>query len=150
MSLLHRKCQIIRTGQFVLLSFISLCVLRSTSRDIPSAYLFFLFSNSVSIPEYPWDNPDYVPTAFVVQKIHPTVFVDFYIFSDRVRGDMKKNIILCVLLGVFGLLVVLLILAGMSNVLTQGGAGLTPRVTSPDYRHPSALAPHHDPWALQS
>jgi len=80
----------------------------------------FLVAVSVPpFPEYPWENPDYVPVAFVVQKIQPTILKEFDDFADRVRQDVKKNIILCVLLGVFGLLLVLSILASMSNVLTQ-------------------------------
>jgi hypothetical protein len=71
------------------------------------------------IPHYPWDNPDYVPIAFLVQKIKPTVLREFHDFADSVHKDVKKNTIICVLLGLAGLLIVLSILAGMSNVLTH-------------------------------
>ncbi|VEU44079.1 unnamed protein product [Pseudo-nitzschia multistriata] len=70
-------------------------------------------------PEYPWDDPLYSPIAFVVQKISPDVFEDFNIFENQVKQDVKKNIILCVSLGVLGLVLILSILAVMSKILTQ-------------------------------
>lgn len=69
------------------------------------------------VPSYPIHN--YKPVAFVVQKIPPSIFEEFNVFENRVNDDVKKNIILCVLLGVIGLVLVLSILAVMSNVLTQ-------------------------------
>jgi len=71
------------------------------------------------IPKYPWDEPNYVAISFAVQKIPPTIFGEIDYFEDRVRKDIKKSIVLCVLLGVFGLAIVLCILAVMSNVLTR-------------------------------
>ena len=71
------------------------------------------------LPKYPWENPNYEILGFVVQKIHTSVFADFDIFADRVRQDVKENIIICVLLGVIGLALILSILAVMSNVLTH-------------------------------
>ena len=80
----------------------------------------FLVSTCVPpVPEYPWENPNYSPIAFTVQKMTPTIFGEFHVFADRVRQDVMKNIILCVLLGIFGLLLVLAILAVMSSLLTQ-------------------------------
>jgi len=70
-------------------------------------------------PEYPWDDARYGPIGFLVQKIEPSVFEDFFDFEKQVKQDVKKSIILCVLLGVFGLVLILLILAAMSKILTQ-------------------------------
>ena len=71
------------------------------------------------LPKYPWENPNYEILGFMVQKIHTSVFADFDVFADRVRQDVKENIIICVLLGVIGLALILSILAVMSNVLTH-------------------------------
>ena len=71
------------------------------------------------IPKYPWDTPNYSVNAYAVQIIPPTIFNDFNVFADRVRLDVKKSIIMCVVLGVLGLLLILSILAAMSKVLTQ-------------------------------
>lgn len=71
------------------------------------------------IPDYPWEDPNYHVIAYSVQKITPTIFEDFYVFADRVRRDVRKNIIVCVVLGLIGLVVVLSILAVMSHLLTQ-------------------------------
>jgi hypothetical protein len=78
------------------------------------------FLVSVPTPPVPYfPNDNYVPYAFVVQKIPPSIFKEFDVFENRVREDVKKNIILCILLGVVGLILVLSILAVMSNILTQ-------------------------------
>eukprot|EP00537_Pseudo-nitzschia_pungens_P004689 CAMPEP_0172374480 /NCGR_PEP_ID=MMETSP1060-20121228/55972_1 /TAXON_ID=37318 /ORGANISM="Pseudo-nitzschia pungens, Strain cf. cingulata" /LENGTH=2064 /DNA_ID=CAMNT_0013101175 /DNA_START=277 /DNA_END=6471 /DNA_ORIENTATION=+ len=70
-------------------------------------------------PEFPWNNSFYDPMAFAVQKINPNVFGDFYEFEDQVKQDVKKNIILCISLSFFGLVLILSILAVMTKILTR-------------------------------
>ena len=70
------------------------------------------------IPDYPWDNPGYTIIALNVQKI-PPIFGEFDEFADHVRNDVKRSMIICMSLGFFGLVLIVLVLAVMSDVLAQ-------------------------------
>ena len=90
------------------------------SSQITSYFPFFVSRLlQPPLPKYPWLNPGYIPVAFTVQKIKPTVLREFHEFEDRVNQDVRKNIIVCVFSGFLGLIIALSILACVSRVLTQ-------------------------------
>jgi hypothetical protein len=62
---------------------------------------------------------DYKPVAFVVQVMPPTVFSVIYNVASDIDSDVAKTTCLTVALGVLGLGIILLLLAGMSSVLTK-------------------------------
>ena len=70
------------------------------------------------IPDYPWDNPGYTIISINVQKI-PPIFGEFDEFADHVNNDVKRSMIICMSLGFFGLVLIVLVLAVMSDVLAQ-------------------------------
>jgi hypothetical protein len=65
------------------------------------------------------DDPDYRPDVYVVQKISAGFFDVVYEIEGSIDADVRKNIMLTVVLGIIGFAVVMLILAVMSNVLTK-------------------------------